>query len=344
MSKNQEFLAKNALIIIAIIWALTLVIGLILLGLGFNEAFYSADPLVQAIFTVITNLGEPIVFVILVAIFYIVYDKKYAKNLTLSLLLAIYTKDFLKDIFMDPRPPTNVDPGEITPENPQGLIWTGYGFPSGHAQTAVGFWGYKSYEFKDNPKFRIIPIIPTILSVLIFLIAISRIIIGVHDLQDIIGGLLFGIGFLIAFIYLEPMFSEKFNTLKLSAKLIIGIAISLILFIIAILLFPTSGEALLPNPTPYADSGGYAQVGGVLLGLSVGYPLENEYIKYEPSEISLKQKIVNLIVGMVLLLVIYFVLDFLVEGNVIFRFIRYAIIGLVLTLIVPYIFTKINRF
>jgi len=342
MSEKTENLSFRALTVIAILAVIILVVGLILLVLGFNEAFYSSSSTIRTIFKAITYLGEPIVFIILVAVVFIIYDKSLAKNLALSLLIAVYLNEFFKNIFKDPRPATNVDIDEVTAENPSGLVETSYGFPSGHTQTAVGTWGYLGHRFKDKPQFFIAPII---LSIIVFLVSISRMIIGVHDLQDVIGGLLLGICFLTLFIYLEPMVSEKFNNLSLTLKLIIVVVTSLFLFLLGTLLFPTSGKDLLPSPPSYTDTGGFAQVGGVILGLGVGYILENEYINYQPSQLKLKWKLINLIITIVILFVIYFALEAVgdILNSVIFRYIRYALIAFILVYIVPWILTKINK-
>ncbi len=335
MSDEREFLSKKSLIVIGITSATIFVGGIILLALGYNEAFYVDNALVQIIFEIITFTGEALFFIILISIFYVAYDKRFAKNMAFSLLFSVYLNQFIKDIIQDPRPPTNADP-----DTEYGLRETGYGFPSGHAQNAVATWGYISYEFKDKSK---PPIVPVILSILIILIAISRIILGMHDLQDIIGGLLIGMGFLISFIYLEPFISEKVNALNLTSKIIITTVVSLSLFIIGTLLFPTSGLQLVNNPPYYSDASAYGQVGGVILGLGVGYLLENEYINYEPTELNNKQKVVNLIITIVILIVTYLALGLLISGNVVLRFIRYTLISFILAFFVPLILIKINR-
>ncbi|MFX1256932.1 MAG: phosphatase PAP2 family protein [Promethearchaeota archaeon] len=332
---EKENLSKKAKIIIGVISILIFAIGVILIALGYNEAFYINNATVQLIFKIITFTGEETFFIILIAIFYIIYDKRFAKNLAFSLLFCAYINQFLKDIIRDPRPPTNSDPNAE-----HGLIETGYGFPSAHSQNAVASYGYITYEFKDKSKRYIIAVI---LSILIFLIAISRLIIGVHDLQDIVGGLLIGIGLLIAFIHLEPIFSEKINSLNLITKILIILVISVLIFLIGTLLFPTTGLQLLDNPPLYSDAGLYALVGGIILGLGIGYLLENKYIDYQPSEINNKQKLINLVIGLIILLLAYLGLDLIISGNVILRFIRYALLSFLLSFLVPLIFTKINR-
>ncbi len=340
MSENNKILNKNELITVSVIFVVVLVMGLILLGLGFNEAFYSSSSTIRSIFKAITYLGEPIVFIVMVAVLFIMYDKKFAKNLALSLVFTVYLNEFFKNIFMDPRPATtNIDLDEITPENPTGLVETSYGFPSGHTQSAIGTWGYIAYDFRKRLY------IVIILGIIMFLVAISRMIIGVHDLQDVIGGFSIGLIVLLLFMYLEPYGTEQFNALKLPVKLILIVVVSLVLFLVGIFLFPTSGTDLLPVPVAFSDTGSFSLVGGVMLGFGIAYVLEGEYVKYEPSKLDLKWKIINLVIGLVILFVVYFGLEAIrgVFDSVFYRFARYAIVGFILGYVVPLLFVKLNK-
>ena len=337
MSEKEKYLSLNGVIIVEAIALIIFIVGIILYALGFNEEFFSERA--YYLFGAITYLGEAITFVIITAILYISYDKKLAKRTILPLLFSYYLNDMLKEIFKDTRPDTNIDPDED-----YGFIEPSYGFPSGHAQNATCYWGYMANEFKDKPKPMVIPIVPVILSVVIFLVAISRMGYGVHDLQDVIGGLLIGIGFLLLFIYLEPIFTVQFNKLSFQIKLILTISIAILLFAIPTILSPSAGLGLVDDPPLYPDSGAYAQVGGVLLGFGVGYLLENEYVKYEPKELSNKQKLLNLVLGLVILLALFIPLEYLLEINSVFyRFGRYALLAFVLTYVLPLIFVRINK-
>ena len=340
MSESSEIFSKKQLITIGVIFVVVVVVGLILIFSAPYYAFYSTSSTIRTIFKYITYLGEPIVFIVIVAIFFIAYDKRFAKNLALSLLFSTYVNELVKDIFMDPRPTlTNVDPDLISPQNPGGLIETSYGFPSGHTQSAVAFWGYFAYNFRKRLY------IPIILGVVIFLVSISRLIVGVHDLQDVIGGFAIGVIVVMLFIYLEPHGTKLFNALKLPLKLVLVIVVSLALFLVGIFLFPTSGTDLLPAPVAFSDTGGFAQVGGVFLGFGIAYVLEGEYVKYDPSKLDWKWRIINLVIGLVILFAIYFGLEAIkaVFDSVFYRFARYAIIGFILGFILPLIFVKIHK-
>lgn len=326
MSESKEILSKRSLLVIGFISLLLFIIGMILLILDYNEALYIGNSIVQLIFEIITFTGESLFLILVFAIFSFIYDKRFAVSFFLMYGISGINNSMLKEIIKEPRPLTN-----ITKANERGYSELGYGFPSGHAQVGASIWGLTAYQFKDKARPYIIPVV---FSIFIFLVALSRVIIGVHSLKQIIWGLLIGIIILIAFLYLEPIISEKFNLLSLPMKLILAIVLSVLLYVIGTLLFPEFagyGENI------------YAIAGGSLLGLSVGSLLEREYVKYEPSELNSKQKVINLIIGITLLLIFLIFIYGLITGLDILLFIQNAILTLIITLLIPFIFTKINR-
>ena len=326
MTEFKEILSKRSLIVIGLISLLLFISGMIFLILDYNEALYIENSIVQLIFEIITFTGNGLFLILVIAIFSFIYDKRFAAGFFLMWIISGINNSMLKEIVKEPRPLTN-----ITKADERGYSSSGYGFPSGHAQVAASNWGITAYHFKDKARPNLIPVI---FSIFIFLVALSRAIIGVHSLKQIVWGLLIGIIILIAFLYLEPIISEKINLLSLPMKLILAIVVSVLFVVIGTLLFPE-----------FAGYGVniYAVSGGSLLGLSVGYFLEGEYVKYEPSELNSKQKVINLTVGIVLLLIFLVFIYGLITGSDILLFIQNAILSLIITLLIPFIFTKINR-
>ena len=319
MNKN-EILSKKLFLFIAIIAVITFFVGLIFILLGYNiticEFFYDND-ITYTIFTVISYLGDTTFLIVVIVTVWYVYDVTFAKNLALSLLGSYFVNSIAKDIGQDPRPWTNV---KANVEGP--------GFPSGHSQQGVAGYGYLAYEaYQKNSK-----VISWIFLILVYLIAISRVIIGVHDLQDIWGGLLFGIIWLTLFIVLEPKLSEIISKFSLIVKILISIIIPIILFIITSLVFPITELD-------------YGLICGGLMGICLGYIIGNEKIGYDPKEISTKQKLINLIIGIVITLALYLALRFIPLDQLgqIWDFIQYFILAILLTTLVPWLFTKIQR-
>lgn len=339
MQSKDNILSKKGIVTVIIIFIAILILGLVLVGFGYNDSFYSRSSFVRAIFTAVTYLGEPVVFIVVIGIFYIAYDKKFAKNLALNLMISTYVNSLLKDIFQDPRPSSNFDAEKISAENPKGLARTSYGFPSGHNQTAVSAWGYTAYHFRKRIW------VVLLMSVIIFLVGLSRLVIGAHDLQDVVGGLLIGLVLLLLFIFVEPHASGRFNKSSMSTQMIFVVVSSLILFLLGTFLFPATGLRLLPNPPSYTDEGSYALVGGVILGFGLGYILENRHVKYDPGKLSSGQRVLNLIVGITIAFVFFFGLEGLkgVFNSVFFRYIRYAVVTFVLVFVIPLVLVKINK-
>ena len=105
-------------------------------------------------------------------------------QLSLILILALSSNLFLKQLINRARP---------TLEHLVTVKTLSY--PSGHAMTAMAFYGFLIYliftfKFKKVLKFTII----TLLGFLILSIGISRIYLGVHFPSDILGG--FAAGFI----------------------------------------------------------------------------------------------------------------------------------------------------
>ena len=320
MNENNQD-TKKIIIYILIFSGVTFVVGLILylagLNIWFNEFFYSNE-IVFVIFSLISELGDTQVYIFLIVIVWYVYDKKFAKILALSLLGSYYINTILKDVFGDPRPYTNIRDGEPVVE--------GFGFPSGHSQEAVATYGYMAYEAHEKKS----KIFFWIFTGLVYLIAASRVIIGVHDIQDVWGGLTIGFIWLILYIILEPKVSEKIASMSITIKIILSVVIPIVLFVIAIYVFPSS-------------LGNYGLISGMIMGLTLGDILETEKIKYDPTKLSNKQKILNMVIGVVLTLVLYLSLSFAFPESQIMDLLQYLIFSFLLVTLVPWIFTKINR-
>lgn len=143
------------------------------------------------IMTFISHLGSATILILLCIIFYILLkDKKLALIISLNLIIVHVLNVIIKMIIARPRP----DMLRLVYE-------TGYSFPSGHAMVATGFYGFLIYiankKIKNKALRRCITIL---LTLLIFLIGISRIYLGVHYATDIIGAFIIGIIYLVIFI------------------------------------------------------------------------------------------------------------------------------------------------
>lgn len=125
-----------------------------------------------------------------------ILNKQLSARLIILLAIGYVVNATLKDSFEDPRP----DPiYQLIPAGEGG-------FPSGHAQGAVLFWYGLAFELR-RPWF----FIPATFMTLA--IAFSRIYLGVHDLEDVLGGLFVGAVLLVSFYGALPHVSKLCQSL-----------------------------------------------------------------------------------------------------------------------------------
>ena len=134
-------------------------------------------PFFNFFFDAVSLAGYGTFLILFLAFGYFFWSAQRFSRAAMLLFISALINGFLKDLFQDPRPDIELmlDP----------RTGTSYGWPSGHAQIAVTLWGLLAYEMKDK--------LITIGAVtFIFLVAFSRMYLGVHDLGDVFAGLLIG--------------------------------------------------------------------------------------------------------------------------------------------------------
>lgn len=151
-------------------------------------------------------LGYLIVFSICSFLFYLFFKNwKYVLQLSSILVLALSSNLILKEVINRERP---------TLEHLVTVKTLSY--PSGHAMTAMAFYGFLIYlilTFKISKllKFALV----TVLLLLILSIGVSRIYLGVHFPSDIVGGFVAGfiwVVFCILILNILKVFKEDPNT------------------------------------------------------------------------------------------------------------------------------------
>jgi len=140
----------------------------------FVQSFSSSS--LDSFFLTITFLGNPAFWFGLSAFLYWKGDEKKSFFLALTILFASAVTGILKELTMRPRP---------TSEQVRVMVEEyGYAFPSGHAATIGGIFGYYWEKFMKNAKIAGL--------IIVLLVLLSRIYLGVHFLGDVVVGGLFG--------------------------------------------------------------------------------------------------------------------------------------------------------
>ena len=164
-------------------------------------------PALSVFFENISLAGYPTFLILFISFGYFFWSPSRFSRIAMMLFISGLINGFLKDFFQDPRPLIEL---MLDPK-----VGTSYGWPSGHAQIAVTLWGLIAYELKDKRA--------TIgAGILIFLIAFSRMYLGVHDLGDVISGLIIGT-IILAIWHLAVIYKIYESLSKKSWMMIIGL-------------------------------------------------------------------------------------------------------------------------
>ena len=113
-----------------------------------------------------------------------VADKRKASLVFFSHGFSIFTNGLLKATFCVYRP--WIRSPELKPLDSAMAGATGYSFPSGHATCSSSFWGGMAMAWRKYKSFVAFCVL------VVFLIAFSRLYVGVHTPQDVLVGLLTG--------------------------------------------------------------------------------------------------------------------------------------------------------
>ncbi len=152
------------------------------------------SPTITPLFQYITWLGYSDFLFLFIPFCYWFCDRKIYSSLPQFVFISALVNSFAKSLFKDPRPDDslNIDPWLNTFD-------PSFGFPSGHAHLAVVIWGF--IFLKSNNIF-----IKALAILLLVSVSFSRIYLGVHDIGDVIGGMILGI---ISLLFIELLLKNK---------------------------------------------------------------------------------------------------------------------------------------
>lgn len=136
------------------------------------------SPELTHLFNVLTLLGYTEFFLVMLPLGYWLWDKAMFTRVAVLVGIVGLSNSFLKDLFQDPRPPL-----EFALD---GRVGDSFGLPSGHAQIAVAMWLWLASEIKRTWAW----IVAIVIAVGVCL---SRLYLGVHDVEDVLGGALIGL-------------------------------------------------------------------------------------------------------------------------------------------------------
>ncbi len=295
-------------------------------------------PQLVGLMAAITALGEELFYLATLPAVYWSIDKRLGRQLGYIFLLSAATNNIAKNLFRQPRP-FWLDPSVRLREAES------YGLPSGHAQHATAVylllaaWVRRSWVWL--PAF-----------VFILLMALSRVYLGVHFIQDVVVGFMLGLLVLGVFLFWQRAFAERFSRRILGRRLLIMITIPAALAVAYV-----GGLFLLGAPdldVPWAEfvpaaeltahEDVVATVAG-LLGFGVGMILESSRIRFR-SDGPVWKRVVRYALGIAVALGIWSLRAVLPAepewAALPLRFLRYLLLLLWVTYFGPWVFVKLR--
>lgn len=234
-----------------------------------QENYSQLDPLFKAV----SSFVRFEVYLAIIPLVYWCLEKGLGRSLAYLVTVSNMVNEILKAAFRDPRPYWTGDVTGLAEEET-------YGAPSGHAQTATVLYIYLAFWFRKSWVW-------VIALTLVFLTCLSRIYLGVHDIEDVLAGVLVGI-FVLFIYYLWARFAaEWFANRILGQRLLIALTIpaALAAIYVAILFILGEPEYSVPwdkliNNAEIISRSNVARAFGGLSGLSIGFLLEGSRVRF----------------------------------------------------------------
>ncbi len=270
-------------------------------------------PFLDTIMLIFTEFGNELLFIVFGMLMFWCVDKKQGFFILFTGFFGVYINQFLKITCRIPRPWV-LDPEFSIVEGARAAA-TGYSFPSGHTQTAVGCYAGLALCRREC-WVRIIGI------ALAVLIPFTRMYLGVHTPLDV------GVSILCALVLVFSLWS-LFCRLGDAPKLMYPLMIALSALGVAYLLyvmfwhFPVDID---PDNYAHALDNGF-KFFGCVLGMWVVYEVDRRFIHFDTKTAKWWAQLIKLLVGFGLLLAVMegsrSILGFIFSGSPIAHTVRY---------------------
>ncbi len=269
-------------------------------------------------------LGTEYFFLLMMPFLYWVISKRWGVMTALALAFSSYVAGWVKWTFNLPRPPS--------PPVQRWWTETSPGFISGHATTAMAVWGTLAAMVRRTWFW-------VLAGVIIFLIGFSRLYLGVHFPSDVLGGWLAGFMVAGALLWAVPRVESQVRAWSWGWMLLAAWGLSLLMLV----LHPQEAEA------PGWPSANATTLAGLTFGLLAGLVWDEQRLHFRV-EGPWRRRLLRFLVGMVVLLAFYVLPKLLMDVIPLasypliqtMRYLRYALVGLVVPGLAPWLFQKVG--
>ncbi len=271
------------------------------------------NPILDAVMLVITEFGNELLFIVFGVLMFWCVNKKQGYFILLTGFFGVYINQFLKISCRIPRPWV-LDPDFTIVEAARPAA-TGYSFPSGHTQTAVGCYAGLALCRRETW----VRIAALILAVLV---PFSRMYLGVHTPADVLMSVLVALCLIITLWALFDRFGHAPHLMYPLMGILTATGVGYLLYV-TLGQFPADID---PDNYAHALENAYKFL-GCTVGMWVIYLLDHHIIRFDTKTAVWWAQIIKLVVGFVLLLAIMKgskpLLNLIFDGNPIAHTVRY---------------------
>ena len=295
----------------------------------------------QSIMGIITMLGDQIFYILFMPTIYWCVDALAGLRIGVMLLSSASFNGFFKVLLKGPRPYWISD--KIVP----GVHETSFGIPSGHAMNSTSVWGQSALETKNRKA-----IWSAI--ILVLLISLSRLVLGVHFLSDVLLGLLLGVLLLLAFSKLQKPLGAWLKKQTLKNQILLAFFSSLFIIGMNAMVIVLSSEWQMPAEWA-ARAGevdplsieGTLTTAGLWFGMLGGFAWLRARRGVIQSNFGTWQRIARYLVGIAGVFALYAGLGSLFPDDPglisgVLRYFRYFLIGIWISCLSPLLFEKMK--
>jgi membrane-associated phospholipid phosphatase len=219
-------------------------------------------------------------YILLVMLFYVVWNKRLAIQLAIVALAALSLNDLFKMLLRNPRPFIAQGTWQkkwAVPESSARDLATQFSTPSGHATAAASFYAYLYGIVRKR-------VVCVIAIAAILLIGLSRPYLGVHYVEDILLGWALGLAVALVSLRYAEAITAGWNRICYGLQIAIVVPGSLALWLFVVHLNGGSAAG-----QPYA----YLCYGGFLTGIVLARPLELKKVNFDPQSSTVLRKILR---------------------------------------------------
>lgn len=309
------------------------------LSIALTTLLQEAYPQLLGFMTFISALGTEEFFLLTLPAIYWCINKRLGRQLGYFFLASALINNILKNLLRTPRP------FWLMPAIQRGEA-EGFGIPSGHVQNATTVVLILA-AYVRRSWFWFLGLF------YIFLMALSRLYLGVHALQDITVGFALGLLLFGAFIVWQQFLYDRYSKQILGRRLLLMVLIPTVLAAIYLgfffLIGPADTDVAWADYIPAAELNGYEDIVSSLAGLfgfGIGILLESSRIRFLV-EGSVWQRVGRYVLGMIVALGIWAGLRAVFPAEPIwlalpFRFLRYLLLLLWVTYFAPWVFVRLR--